>query len=154
MAVFVWEGTNAKGQKVKGEMAAKDAQAVFNNLKAQRITPAIKKIREKGKGLEMEIKVPGFGPKVKGHDVVIFTRQFATMIDAGLPLVQAFDILAKQHENPAMRKVLMGVKETVETGGTLADGLAKFPKAFDELYVNMVTAGENGGILDTILERR
>ena len=75
------------------------------------------------------------------------------MIDSGLPLVQAIDILGKQHENKAFKKVLIGVKETVETGGTLADGLAKFPEAFDTLYVNMVDAGENGGILDIILER-
>ncbi len=153
MAVFVWEGTNSKGKKVSGEVDARDVQAVFNMLKGQRITPNAKAIREKGKGLEMEIKIPGLGPKVKGRDVVLFTRQFATMIDAGLPLVQAFDILARQHENPAFRKVLLGIKESVETGGTLSDGMALFPKAFDDLYVNMVNAGENGGILDVILER-
>ncbi len=153
MPIFLWEGTNTKGKKISGEIEARDQQAVFNLLKAQRINPVPNKIREKGKGLEMEIKIPGFGPKIKGKDVVIFTRQFATMIDAGLPLVQAFEILVRQHENPAFRKVLAGIKETVETGGTLADGMAKFPKAFDDLYVNMVTAGENGGILDTILER-
>lgn len=153
MNTFIWEGTNPKGRKISGQMEAKDAQAVFNSLRAQRITPNVRKIRPKGKGLEMEIKIPGLGPKVKPKDVVLFTRQFATMIDAGLPLVQAFDILARQHENKAFRKVLLGVKDTVETGGTLADGLARHPKAFDDLYVNMVTAGENGGILDIILER-
>lgn len=153
MPIFVWEGKNASGKKVSGEMEAKDIQAVFNVLKGQRVVPAANKIREKGKGLEMEIKLPGFGPKVKGKDVVIFTRQFATMIDAGLPLVQALDILTKQHENKAFRKVLAGVKESVETGGTLAEGLAKHPKVFDDLYCNMVAAGENGGILDIILER-
>lgn len=153
MPVFVWEGKNSAGKLVKGELEARDLQAVFNNLKAQRIIPNAKKIREKGKGLEMEIKIPGFGPKVKPKDVVIFTRQFATMIDAGLPLVQALDILARQHENKAFKKVLFGVKEKVETGGTLADGMAKFPEAFDNLFVNMVDAGENGGILDVILER-
>ena len=153
MPVFIWEGKNASGKKVAGEMEAKDLQAVFNTLKNQRIVPNTQKIREKGKGLEMEIKLPGFGPKVKSKDVVIFTRQFATMIDAGLPLVQALDILSRQHENKAFRKTLGGVKETVETGGTLAEGLARFPKVFDDLYVNMVAAGENGGILDIILER-
>lgn len=153
MPTFIWEGKNAAGKKVSGEMEAKDLQAVFNTLKNQRIIPNTQKIREKGKGLEMEIKLPGFGAKVKGKDVVIFTRQFATMIDAGLPLVQALDILSRQHENKAFRKMLNGVKETVETGGTLAEGLAKFPKGFDDLYVNMVAAGENGGILDIILER-
>lgn len=153
MAVFFWEGTTAQGRKVSGQMQAKDQQTVFNTLKSQRITANASKIREKGKGLEMELKIPGFGPKVKGKDVVLFTRQLATMIDAGLPLVQAFDILARQHENPAFRKVLSGVKETIESGGTLAEGMNKFPKAFDELYTNMITAGENGGILDIILER-
>lgn len=153
MPIFVWEGKNASGKKVSGEMEAKDIQQVFNVLKGQRVIPTANKIREKGKGLEMEIKIPGFGPKVKSRDVVIFTRQFATMIDAGLPLVQALDILVRQHENKAFRKVLGSVKDTVETGGTLAEGLAKSPKVFDDLYVNMVAAGENGGILDIILER-
>lgn len=153
MAVFVWEGKNAVGKKISGEMEASNVQAVFNTLKAQRINVNAKSIREKGQGLEMEIRIPGFGPKVKSKDVVIFTRQFATMIDSGLPIVQALDILGKQTENKAFRKVLVGVKETVETGGTLADGLNKYPKVFDDLYVNMITAGENGGILDIILER-
>jgi type IV pilus assembly protein PilC len=153
MTVFVWEGKNAQGRKVSGELEARNIQAVFNTLKAQRIVPNAGKLREKGKGLEMEIKLPGFGAKVKEKDVVIFTRQFATMIDSGLPLVQALDILAKSHENKAFRAVMNGVKEAIETGGTLAEGMAKFPKAFDDLYVNMVTAGESGGILDVILER-
>lgn len=153
MPVYVWEGTNSKGKREKGEIEARDIQSVFNQLKAKRITPNAKKIREKGKGLEMEITIPGFGPKVKPKDVVIFTRQFATMIDAGLPLVQALHILGTNHENKAVREVLLGVKESVESGGTLADGMAKFPNAFDDLYVNMVRAGEGGGILDIILER-
>ena len=153
MTQFAWEGINNKGKKVSGVIDAKDSQAVFNMLKAQKITPNAKRIREAGKGFEMEIKIPGLGPKVKSKDVVVFTRQFATMIDAGLPLVQAFDILAKQHENKAFRKMLIGVKEAVETGGTLSEGLAKHPEGFDDLYVNMVAAGENGGILDIILER-
>lgn len=153
MPVFIWEGKNAKGKRVSGEIEARDMQAVFNQLKAQRVIPNAKKIRQKGKGLEMEIKVPGFGPKVKPKDVVIFTRQFATMIDAGLPLVQALHILGSNHENKAVRDTLLGVKESVEAGGTLADGMAGFPKAFDDLYVNMVRAGEGGGILDIILER-
>ena len=153
MPTFVWEGKNSMGKVLNGEIEAKNVQAVFNALKAQKITPNTKKIREKGKGLEMEIKIPGFGPKVKGKDVVIFTRQFATMIDSGLPLVQALDILGRQHDNKAFKRVLLGVKEHVETGGTLADGMAKFPEAFDVLYTNMVQAGESGGILDIILER-
>lgn len=153
MPKFAWEGKDPSGKKVSGEIEAKDIQAVFNILKAKRITPNANKIKERGKGLDMEIKIPGMGPKTKPKDVVIFTRQFATMIDSGLPLVQALDILGKNHVNPAFKKTLLGVKEVVETGGTLAEGLAKFPEAFDDLYVNMVTAGENGGILDIILER-
>lgn len=153
MPVYVWEGKNAAGKKVNGEVEARDIQAVFNMLKAQRVSPTANKIREKGKGLEMEIKIPGFGPKLKSKDTVIFTRQFATMIDAGLPIVQAIEILGRQHENKAFKKVLLAVKDSVETGGTLADALAKHPKAFDDLYTNMVAAGENGGILDVILER-
>lgn len=153
MTVYVWEGRDGNGKKVSGEMDARDAQAVFTMLKGRRITPDSKKIREKGKGLEMEIKIPGFGPKVKTKDVVLFTRQFATMIDAGLPIVQGLDILAKQSENPAFKKVLAKVKESVEAGGTLADGLRKHPTAFDDLFTNMIDAGEKGGILDVILER-
>jgi type IV pilus assembly protein PilC len=153
MATFVWEGKNAAGKVVQGQLEAKDIQSVFNLLKAQRITPNAKKIKQKGQGLEMEIKIPGFGPKVRSRDIVIFTRQFATMIDAGLPIVQALDILGRQNENKAFKAVLTGVKESVETGGTLADGLARFPKAFDQLYTNMIAAGESGGILDVILDR-
>ena len=154
MTMYTWEGKSATGKTVKGEMEAGSQQAVFNALRAQRITPNTKKIKEKGKGLDKEIKIPGFGGgKVKTKDVVVFTRQFATMIDAGLPLVSGLDVLAKQHDNKAMRVVLGGVKEHVENGGTLADGLANHPKAFDDLFVNMVAAGETGGVLDIILER-
>lgn len=153
MPVFVWEGKSSRGQRVKGEMEAANAQQVFNALRAQRISPNIKKIKAKGTGLDREIKIPGLGPKVKTKDVVVFTRQFATMIDAGLPLVQGLDVLARQHENQAMRRCLADIKEQVEIGGTLAEGLARHPRAFDDLYVNMVSAGETGGILDIILER-
>lgn len=153
MTVYLWEGVNAQGRKVSGEIEARNPQGVFNALKAQSITPQASRIRAKGQGLEMEIKIPGFGPKVVGKDVVIFTRQFATMIDAGLPIVQGLDILAKQTSNKAFKSVLTGVRDVVETGGSLADGMRRYPKAFDDLYVNMITAGENGGILDIILER-
>ena len=153
MPIFVWEGKSATGKAMQGQMDARDIQAVFNALKSQRIIPNAKKIKMKGQGLEMEIKIPGFGPTVKPRDVVIFTRQFSTMIDAGLPIVQALDILSRQNDNKAFKTVLLGVKESVESGGTLAEGLGRFPKAFDQLYVNMIAAGENGGILDVILDR-
>lgn len=153
MPVYTWEGRDAEGKRVSGELAARDPQAVFSLLKSKKITPEIKKIKEKGKGLSMEIKFPGFGSGVKQKDIVLFTRQFATMIDAGLPIVQGLDILSRQNESPAFKKVLLSVKESVETGGTLADGLRKHPKAFDDLFSNMIEAGEKGGILDIILER-
>lgn len=153
MAQYYWEGKNSSGKKVKGVISAANPQAAFNQLKAKRISPNINKIKEKGKGLDREIKVPGFAPKVKSKDIVVFTRQFATMIDAGLPIVQGLDVLARQHENPAMRKTLGKIKNKVEVGGTLADGMREHPNAFDNLFVNMIAAGEAGGILDIILER-
>jgi len=153
MTVYVWEGVNARGKKVMGELEARDIQTVFNALKGQNITPNTKRIREKGKGMEMEITIPGFGVKVKGKDVVVFCRMLTVMIESGLPLVQALDILAKQSDNKAFKKVLVLVKETVETGGTLAEGLGKSPAVFDDLFVNMVVAGESGGILDTVMAR-
>ena len=155
MPVYVWEGKSASGKTVKGEIEAANVQQVYNTLKSQRITPNAKKIVLKSGSLERDIKIPGMGKmkKAKTKDVVIFTRQFATMIDAGLPLVQGIDILGRQHPSPVMKSALMGVKDIVSTGGTLAEGLAKYPKVFDDLYVNMVAAGETGGILDIILER-
>lgn len=153
MAIYVWEGTAANGKNVRGEMEAVTRQQVFNSLRAQRIVPNMRKIKEKNKGINREIKIPGLGPKVKTRDIVIFTRQFATMIDAGLPLVSGLDILGRQHENPAVKRMLINVKEQVQSGGTLAEALKKHPAAFDDLYVNMVGAGETGGVLDIILQR-
>jgi len=153
MAVYTWEGKSAEGRSVKGEMEAVSQQQVFNALRAQRIQPVAKKIKQKGTGLDKEIKVPGFKAKTKTKDVVIFTRQFATMIDAGLPLLMGLEVLAKGSSNKAMREVLTKVKDHVAAGGTLAEGLALSPRTFDELFTNMVAAGETGGILDIILER-
>jgi type IV pilus assembly protein PilC len=153
MTLYVWEGKDPKGKKISGELDAKDSQAVFNYLKSRKIIPDVKRIREKGKGMEMEIKIPGFAPKVKPKEVVIFTRQFATMMDSGLPIVQSLDILSKQAENPAFKKTVAAVKEMIENGHTLGEAMNSQPKAFDSLYCNMVEAGESGGILDVILER-
>jgi type IV pilus assembly protein PilC len=109
-------------------------------------------IKEEGKGFNF--KIPGMGAKkVETKDIVIFTRQFATMIDSGLPLVQCLDILSSQQENKTFKEVLLKVKENVESGSTFADSLGRHPKVFDQLYVNLVAAGEVGGILDTILNR-
>ncbi len=151
MGKFAWEGTTRSGQVMKGEMEAPSVEAVQAQLRTQGIAPG--PIKERGKGLDLEINIPGFEPKVTTKDIVIFTRQFATMIDAGLPLVQCLDILSKQQENKTFKTVLTQVKEDVESGSTFADALKKHPKAFDSLYVNLVAAGEIGGILDTILNR-
>jgi type IV pilus assembly protein PilC len=153
MAVFVWEGKTAQGKTLKGEMEAQNAQAVFARLRSQRIQPIPARVREKGKGLEREITIPGFRETIKPRDVMIFTRQFATMIDAGLPIVQGLDILTQQTENKTFRNTIRAIKQDVEGGATLAESLKKHPKAFDDLYVNMVAAGEIGGVLNTILNR-
>jgi len=153
MAVFVWEGKTAQGKTLKGEMEAQNAQTVFARLRSQRIQPIPARVREKGKGLEREITIPGFRETIKPRDVMIFTRQFATMIDAGLPIVQGLDILTQQTENKTFRNTIRAIKQDVEGGATLAESLRKHPKAFDDLYVNMVAAGEVGGVLNTILNR-
>jgi len=130
-------------------MEAPNEAVVTAQLRAQGITPT--KVK-KSMG-QMEIKIPGLKPKVKTKDIVVFTRQFATMIDAGLPLVQCLEILSGQQENPTFKEIILKVKEDVESGATFADALGKHPKVFDRLYVNLVNAGEVGGILDTILNR-
>jgi len=151
MAKFAWEGKTRTGKVQKGTIEAPDQGAVTAALRRQGIM--VSSIKERGKGMDMEIKIPGFEPKVTTKDLVVFTRQFATMIDAGLPLVQCLDILARQQANKTFNKILTEIKESVESGSTFADALRKHPKAFDELYVNLVAAGEVGGILDTILNR-
>lgn len=151
MAKFAWEGKTRAGAAQKGEMEAPNQAAVTAALRRQGIMPSA--IKERGKGLDVEIKIPGMEPRITTKDLVVFTRQFATMIDAGLPLVQCLDILGRQNDNKTFKKILVQVKEDVESGSTFADALKKHPKAFDELYVNLVAAGEVGGILDTILNR-
>ena len=153
MPVFVWEGKTAQGKILKGEMEAFNQQAVLARLRSQRIQPMPTRVREKGTGLDREITIPGLGSKVKDRDVMIFTRQFATMIDAGLPIVQCLDILSQQTENKVLRNTIKTIKQSVEGGSTLAEALKKHPKIFDDLYVNMVEAGEMGGALHTILNR-
>lgn len=153
MPVFLWEGKTAQGRVMKGEMEAANQAMVLARLRSQRIQPIPTRVREKGRGLEKEITLPGFGARITAHDVMIFTRQFATMIDAGLPIVQGLEILSQQSENKAFKKVIRDIKQDVEGGFTLADALKKYPKVFDDLYVNMVAAGEVGGVLNTILNR-
>lgn len=148
LPVFTWEGKNKAGEVRRGEMEAADLEAVNARLRQMQITPT--KVRKKP--AEININLPFLNP-IALKDLLIFTRQFSTMIDAGLPLVQCLDILASQTDNAAFRTVLMKVKGKVEEGSTFADALKEHPKIFDELYVNLVAAGEIGGILDTILNR-
>lgn len=145
MPVFTWEGKNRKGEVKKGEMEAVNETAVNANLSRQGIISTAVKVKTSE---TKTIKV-----KVSTKDLVVFTRQFATMIDAGLPLVQCLDILSSQQENKGFKAVLTQVKGDVESGSTFADALKKHPMVFDNLYVNLVAAGEVGGILDTILNR-
>ena len=150
MALFSWEGRTRQGQLKKGVIEASNEQAAMMQLRGQAIVPTVVKAKASGGGLS---GMDFFKPKVKTRDLVIFTRQFATMIDAGLPLVQCLDIQAEQQANKTFREVLGKVKSDVEQGSTFADSLAKHPRVFDELYTNLVTAGEIGGVLDTILNR-
>ena len=151
MPVFLWEGKDRTGGVKKGEYVAPNEAAVRVYLRGMRITPS--KVREKPKSIFSNRLGGARQQQIKIKDVVIFTRQFSTMIDAGLPLVQGLEILAAQQVNKSFKRVLTDVKETVEGGSTLADSLKKHPKVFDDLYVNLVAAGEVGGILDTILQR-
>lgn len=153
MPKFAWEGRTKSGKVQKGVMEAPNVDAVAAKLRTQEIMPVDGSIKEKKFDLSMDIEIPALGGGVSDKDLILFTRQFATMIDAGLPLVQCLDLLATESENKAFKKVLKDVKETVESGSTFADALAKHPKVFDNLYVQMVRAGEIGGILDTILNR-
>jgi type IV pilus assembly protein PilC len=146
MPTFTYSARAATGEIQKGEMVLPSRQDVIGNLRRQRMIPV--KVEEKKAGFEIS-----FGSGIKTREIVIFTRQFATMINAGLPLVQSLDVLAKQSENKVLRKVIEDVLYDVESGNTLADSMRKHPKAFTDLYVNMVAAGEAGGILDVILLR-
>ncbi len=149
MALYLWNAKTRSGEKRKGELEATSVDAVAIHLKNMGLAPG--KVKEKPKDLS-EI-FPFLAPKVTIKDLVVFTRQFAVMIDAGLPLVQCLQILGDQQENPTMKGVLRAVKHDVESGSTFAEALGKHPKVFDALFVNLVAAGEVGGILDTILNR-
>ena len=146
MPTFVWEGRTRAGDLRKGVMEAENDAALMNTLRQQDI--AVTKVKRKAKELNLQL-----GTGVGTRDIVIFTRQFATMIDAGLPLVQALDILASQADNKTFGKILFEVKGRVEGGATFSDALKGHPKVFDDLFVNLVAAGEVAGILDTIMNR-
>ena len=146
MAEFVWEARARTGELRKGNMEADDADAVNARLRSQQLTPT--KVKKKARAFSLTI-----GTGVSAKDLVTFTRLFATMIDAGLPIVQCLEILQGQTDNKAFANVLRDVKANVEQGSTFSDSLRRHPKVFDALYVNLVQAGEVGGILDTILNR-
>jgi len=148
LPVWVWEGKTRTGEVKRGEVEAADEASVQQRLRAM----ALANVKIKKKPMQLSFKLPGVGG-IGRKDLVIFTRQFATMIDAGLPLVQCLEILSGQLDNLAFREVLVKVKVKVESGSTLADALADHPKVFDTLYTQLVAAGEIGGILDTILNR-
>lgn len=150
MDVYVWEGRSRKGTMEHGEISAANEAAVRLALRRQQIQAI--KIETKPKDLLRGLKFSG-RKKVKEKDIVVFTRQFATMIDAGLPLVQCLEILGSQQDNATLKEILLKVKADVEAGSTFADALRKHPTVFNELFCNLVTAGETGGILDTILNR-
>lgn len=148
MPTFVWEGKTRGGEARSGEMSANIASEVEQRLRNQDISPS--RIKQKGAGINF--KIPGAG-KVPTKSLVIFTRQFATMIDAGLPLVQCLDLLSGGEPNKTFKNIMGEVKKDIEAGSTLADAMRKHPGAFDNLYVNLIAAGEVAGILDTVMNR-
>ncbi len=145
--IFLWEGTDSKGNRSKGEISARTEAIVKAELRRQGIRPI--KVKKKPKDL-----LGSFGQKpIVPKDIAIFSRQLATMMGAGIPLVQAFDIIGKGHEKPAMQDMLATIKADVEGGSTLNEGLNKFPLQFDELFCNLVQAGEHAGILEELLNK-
>ena len=149
MPVYLWRGKDRHNKKKKGEMEAPTEEAVNSELIRRKITPT--KIKLKPKDIFENIAF--MQPKVRQADIIIFCRQFSTMIDAGLPIIQCLDILYSQNENKTFKNILKEIKGNVESGQTFAEALKKYPKQFDDLFVNMIAAGEAGGILDSILRR-
>jgi type IV pilus assembly protein PilC len=147
MPSFEWKGRDRSGRPQGGVLVADSKDAVLAVLRRQQIVPIT--VKEKGK----EIALPKLRRGINEKTLAVFTRQFSVMIDAGLPLVQCLQILGEQQDNKAFQRILLQVREDVESGSSLANAMKKHPQAFNELYVNMVAAGEAGGILDTILQR-
>lgn len=149
MPIFLWEAKTRNDEIKKGEFEAPDEAAVRSHIRRQ----GYKDIKVKTKPRNLAELVPFLKQKVKGKEIVVFCRIFATMINAGLPLMQCLTLLAEQENNKTFAKIILSVKEDIEGGSTLTDALKKFPDIFDELFVNLVAAGESGGILDVILNR-
>ena len=144
--VFLWEGTDKRGNRAKGEIRGVNPTLVKADLRRQGINPL--KVRKKPKPL-----LGGKKKKITAKEIAIFSRQMATMMSSGVPLVQAFDIIGRGHENPAMQELLAKIKADVESGTSLSESLAKHPNQFDGLYCNLVHAGEQAGILETLLHK-
>lgn len=149
MAVFVWEAETRRGEVKKGELDVPDEATLIGMLRRQ----GYKSIKVKKKPKELSEYLPFLKGKVKEKDIVVFARIFATMINAGLPLIQCLDLLAQQEKNKTFAKIIMKIKEDIEGGSSLYEALKKYPQVFDDLFVNLVQAGEAGGILDVILNR-
>ncbi|MBP8984788.1 MAG: type II secretion system F family protein [Syntrophobacterales bacterium] len=149
MPVYLWEVRTMKGEVKKGEQEAPDEAALRNQLRRR----GYRDIKVKKKPKDLLEYIPFFQQRVKEKEVVVFARQFSTMINAGLPIIQCLEMLASQEKNKAFAKVIQKIKEDIEGGTTLTDAMRKYPKIFDDLFVNLIAAGEAGGILDTILQR-
>jgi type IV pilus assembly protein PilC len=144
--VFVWEGMDRKGNRVKGETRATNLTVVRADLRRQGVNPT--KVKKKATALF------GSGKKaIKSHDIAIFSRQLATMMAAGVPLVQAFDIVGRGHDNPSMQDLILSMKAEIESGSAMAETLAKHPLYFDDLFCSLVAAGEQAGVLDILLDK-
>src|SRR5580700_4577598 len=141
---FIWEGKDKRGHKVRGKALAANEQALRADLRKQGVAPT--RVKTQGKGL-------GGGGKPQPQDIAVFARQLATMMSAGIPIVQAFEIIGNGHEKPAMQKLVLDVKANIEGGSTLHESLAKYPLYFDDLFVNLVEAGEQAGALETLLDK-
>jgi len=142
---FSWEGTDRKGKKIKGKSMATSIEAVRADLRRQGVVPG--RIRKQSQGLFSK------SSKITTGDIAIFSRQLATMLAAGIPLVQAFEIVGNGHENPGMQKLILSIKGDVEGGASLAEAIAKHPLYFDDLFVNLVESGEQAGALETLLDK-
>ncbi|HKL53040.1 MAG TPA: type II secretion system F family protein [Wenzhouxiangellaceae bacterium] len=145
LEVFLWEGKDKRGKVLKGERSARNQTLIRAELRKQGITPS--RVRKKPKPL-----FGGAGKSISARDIAVFTRQLATMLNAGIPLVQAFGIIASAAENPRLQKLINTIRIDVESGATLSESLAKHPAYFDELYVNLVDSGESAGVLDQVLD--
>lgn len=146
LSMFTWEGVDRHGKRVKGEMSGQNDALIKAQLRRQGVNPL--KVKKKSKPL-----FGGSSGKITTKDITVFSRQLATMMSSGVPLVQAFEIVGRGHENKAMQQLIMGIKADVEAGGSLHEALSKHPRQFNELYINLVVAGEHAGILEEILHK-